>query len=312
MRQTLFALALLLAACTAPPEETVQIPTLAVLPTLTPSDTPTLTPVASPTQTATATPTPTRTPIPTSTPTLTLTVTPSTTITDTPTSTPTRLPTNTPPNAGLGVLALTALGATVRPSVAAPSPTFFITPPAGGTFTPLPGIPTPTQLVATPNCPTALPTALSNFLNTDPTFRSGLGCPVGTSISVGGAAQAFERGSMVYVAGTPGNIYTLTNDGRFRRFFDTWIDGVDPASGGAAPPPGLIEPIRGFGKVWRSNSDVSTGLGWAITSEQGGTLVVQYFDRGRALYLPERGETVILVDNPDGLSGTWRAFSGGF
>jgi hypothetical protein len=129
---------------------------------------------------------------------------------------------------------------------------------------------------------------------------------------VNGGAQVFEGGQMYFLATTPKYIYSLTVDGRFRRFVDTWVEGVDPNSGGEIPPSGLIEPIRGFGKVWRLNPDVRAALGWAVTGELGGIATLQAFERGRAIFLPDRGETIIMVDNPDGQSGSWRAFSGGF
>jgi hypothetical protein len=308
-------LLLALAACAdLPPDETLVLPTLAVLPSLTPSDTPTLTPTPSPTTRLTPTPSPTFTRTATFTPSPTLSVTPSATITDTPTATGTSLPTVTPPNAGLGALALTALAVTLPPTVPrtpAPSPTFFVTPPGGAV--PPGALPTFTALpLSSISCSSPPAATLSLLISGDTALINALGCPLNARIEVGGAAQAYERGVMLYVSGSPGLIYALSSDGRFRRFFDTWTPGLDPESGGEIPPPGLIEPIRGFGKVWRTNPDIRAALGWASSSEQGGTFAAQYFERGRALYLSVRGETYVLVDNPDGLSGTWRAFAGGF
>jgi hypothetical protein len=153
---------------------------------------------------------------------------------------------------------------------------------------------------------------LAQLIGADPVLASQLGCAVGIPQFVSGAAQVFQGGTMYYVAVSPAFIYSLTADSRFRRFADTWIEGVDPNSGGEIPPPGLIEPIRGFGKVWRLNPDVRAGLGWAVTGELGGVVTLQSFERGRAIFLPDRGETILMMDNPDGQSGVWRAFSGGF
>jgi hypothetical protein len=127
------------------------------------------------------------------------------------------------------------------------------------------------------------------------------------------AWQRFERGFMIYLQGSPSVIYVFSNDGRFRRFDDTFVSGVDPESGGESPPQGLLEPMRGFGKVWRSNADVRALLGWATHSESGDTASVQSFDRGRAIYLPGYGQTHFLFDDlslPGG--GTWRVVNGGF
>jgi hypothetical protein len=126
------------------------------------------------------------------------------------------------------------------------------------------------------------------------------------------AWQAFERGFMIYLQGSPSVIYVVSNDGRFRRFNDTFVSGVDPESGGETPPQGLLEPVRGFGKVWRSNMDVRTLLGWATQPESGDTATVQPFDRGRAVYLPGQGQSYFLIDDAAQPGGTWRVVSGSF
>ncbi len=113
-RVTLTVLMLVLAAC-GTGGDTEPLPTVAQLPTVTPSDTPTNTPVSTPTPTATATPTytdtptasathtptvtftPTNTPLPSATFTATLTMTASHTPTATATFTPTASPTPTDP-----------------------------------------------------------------------------------------------------------------------------------------------------------------------------------------------------------------------
>lgn len=309
----------LLASCTSPPE-TIVIPTVAVLPSLTPSHTPTRTPDATETPLLPSlSPTPSRTPTPTDTlsPSVTVTITPSLTITNTPTLTRTPTPLPTQPGS-LGAFAglqqnITILPPTLRSLVITPgpsptaSPTFFITPPGPApTFTPL----VPAQPPAA--CLAAAPPALGVLLSTDATLSAALGCPVGLTLPMASAAQVFERGIMYYLEGPPRSIYVLTIDGRFSRFDDTWIEGVDPVSAGEVPPLGLLEPIRGFGKVWRANPAVRSALGWAVTAETGGSATLQFFERGRAVYLAERGETVIFVDEAFGQSGTWRAYPGGF
>lgn len=321
MRRVIIFMLLLLAGCGAP--EMVVVPTLAVLPTLTETPfiapTRTATPLPeeegqSPTPSATPTAGNTSTPSASPTPTSTNTITPSLTITNTASPTATRRPTSTPPQAGLGVLALTALAATVLPVTQPPvAPTLLAQPtlPPGvvPTFTPLtpfaPGTPTLP-------CPVTAPPTIAQYLTSNPMVAGSLGCPVGLPQFVTGGAQVFQGGLMYFVSGTPNYIYSLTgSDGRFRRFVDSWREG-DPPGIAETPPPGLIQPIRGFGKVWRENSDVRAQLGWALTGELGGSIQVQAFERGRALYLQQRGETIILIDNPDGNSGTWRAFPGGF
>jgi hypothetical protein len=338
----MFLALLLMAACSTPPAPVV-VPTIAVLPTLPPSATATASPVPSNTTTPTATlsPTATETPPPSSTATLPPTETPSATATQAPsqTFTPSLTITNTiTPTAsntftptveldGLGMLALLMERATILPpemlynpetltAVAYAAETFIA---AGFASSPTPVLGTPAigaPILGTVGAPTAAITTTcvnpppGSLATADPNLTQSIGCPQGLFFNTTTAVQTFERGTMIYVQGI--GIYVLTSDGRFRRFDDTWVAGVDPETGGETPPLGLIEPKRGFGKVWRSNPDIRSALGWAVTDEQGATSDVQLFERGRAVFLPQRGESVIFTDDPGGLSGTWRALAASF
>jgi hypothetical protein len=243
------------------------------------------------------------------------------TITDTITPIPT--PTFTPSQEldSLGMLALLSERATVLP------PEMLYNPPtltavafaaqtliAGG-FAPTPVLGAPSggapPLATLPAGSVVCTTPPPATLNNDPTVVQSLGCPVGSITTLTTAIQNYEHGAMIYIQGTPGSIYALTTDGRFRRFDDTWTSS-EPETGGETPPLGLIEPKRGFGKVWRNNLDVRGALGWAVTEEAGASSSVQLFDRGRAVFLPQRSETYLLIDEPGGVTGSWRTLSGGF
>jgi hypothetical protein len=52
-------------------------------------------------------------------------------------------------------------------------------------------------------------------------------------------------------------------------FEDTWTDAEPESDPSIASPEGLVQPVRGFGKLWRSNSEVRDRLGWALDSEVG-------------------------------------------
>ena len=114
---------------------------------------------------------------------------------------------------------------------------------------------------------------------------------------------------MIWVSGP---IFVLFSDGRYRRFDDTFAAGIDPESGGEIPPAGLLEPVRGFGKVWRSNPDVRGGLGWALAAEAGGSAAMQRFERGWMIDLSQRSDVLIFTEDPGGASGTWQSLPGGF
>jgi hypothetical protein len=148
------------------------------------------------------------------------------------------------------------------------------------------------------------------IFQSDPNLPAALGCPLAPAASsVGDAYQPFQNGFMVWVSSLGAQpqsaIYAIYNNGTYQRFNDTWTEGVDPASGGASPPsPGLLEPVRGFGKVWRENPTVSGTLGWATSGESGGGAQVLMFERGEMINISQTGQTYILIT---GAPGTWTA-----
>lgn len=295
MNRLIYGLTLILfliAACDNTPQDIADLPTVAELPTLTPSST------LAPTGTATLPLTATETLTPTITPTETPTVTPSTTITDTPSPTPTNTPTETSVPQALNLLAQLAAQATVLPA------TFYPTIDMSGIIATLPP--------ATPLTTTCLSIASGGFnavYISDPTLNSQIGCPQATATTVTSASQQFEHGMMIWVSGP---IYALYGDGRYQKFDDTFVAGVDPESSFLSPPPGLLEPVRGFGKIWRNYPDVRTNLGWGTALEVGGQTTLQRFDRGWMFDITERGDVLILIEDATGITGTWRSAAGSF
>jgi hypothetical protein len=166
---------------------------------------------------------------------------------------------------------------------------------------------------ATTACSVVPPAIFGTIFTSDPSLAAQIGCPVGNpNTGQQDAHQPFERGAMLWLSGPPSSIYVLYNTGQFQRFDDTYNASTDPASGGETPPSGLLEPVRGFGKVWRSNPEVRSGLGWGVSAEAGGTATTQLFDRGMMISLPQLGQIFILTNAAGTSSGTWRAVSGNF
>ena len=279
---------------TGEPEAVAELPTVVVLPTLPPSATPTDTPVltAPPTATETATLAPTLTE--------TLTVTPSATITETPSPTVTNTPTTTPEPQAVSSLLELAMQATILP------PTFL---PQVVPTQAQPELIFPTQIVPV-TCTYPAPGGFNTILTGNPQISQQLGCPEGAPpqpLEVVGTAQEFEGGSMIWLQGP---IYVLYSDGTFRRYDDTFVEGVDPETIGENPPAGRSEPRRGFGKVWRENADVRQRLGWAFAEELGGPITYQRFDQGLMVAIDLRTQIITLAEDPSGISGTWRSFVG--
>lgn len=248
---------------------------------------------------------PSWTPTETPTKTLTPTVTPSATITDTPsptpsiTLTPTVTPTETIPGAPLLSLVEIASRITDLPPTYAMPPN-FIQP-----------LPTPITFGNQPtNCAIAASGGFATALSNDANLRSLLGCPTNAVFTVQAAAQNYERGSMFWLNEGSGLIYVLYGNGTFQRFPDTFVAGQDPDSGGEMPPAGLIEPVRGFGKVWRTMLGVRDGVGWGVTPEMGDTATIQEFANGRLIYLPTRGSILALTYSGSPNNGTWRVVLG--
>ena len=111
------------------------------------------------------------------------------------------------------------------------------------------------------------------------------------------AVESFEHGVMIYRADTKQD-YVLLASKTFKVYPDTW-DTSQPASGGLTPPPGKVEPRRGFGKLWRADPDIRQGLGWGLSAEVGMTASIS--GDGKA--------TTIRADSTYTLNadGTWSA-----
>ena len=246
------------------------------------------------------------------------TLTPSMTITNTitPAPTATTVPTGVP--GLLDEIVALALQATILPQeyidLSQISGGSSGTPGGGVSTLPLPGATLAGGVVTTPVVNTCAFTPAGGFgqiYMNNAELPAQLGCPVGAppvnSIRTG-AVQDFQFGFMMWVpaATGSGHVYAFYVNGTYKRFPDTFIDGTDPASGGETPPEAnLLEPVRGFGKVWRTNPDVRTALGWATAAERTASVTSLDFERGHMHYVDVRGSTLILIQTaPD--QGTWR------
>jgi hypothetical protein len=138
------------------------------------------------------------------------------------------------------------------------------------------------------------------------TYRDLLGCPVYASRELVGnkrlgglrevpiALERFERGLMLWFqplgfgSNLLGTIEVITFDANrqglvWQQFQDTWREGEEVGVEDR-PPPGLYAPTRGFGKLWSTNPDVRTRLGWATEAEHGETGRYRAFWKGFVVY----------------------------
>lgn len=189
---------------------------------------------------------------------------------------------------------------TAEPPIAEPLPTDTMAPsatPAPPTNTPIPPTSTPapptfTPLPPTPTVPPCPFAAQGLFASLWQTYRTWLGCPLYAQARViQDAEQAFQTAHMFWRADND-YVYVVFEQGglagTYQSFTDKWNEGDPDFSCPASPPPGLIQPKRGFGKVWCELGGASSPTGWALAEEVGrgpgnGDPAVQDFERGMIL-----------------------------
>jgi hypothetical protein len=111
------------------------------------------------------------------------------------------------------------------------------------------------------------------------------------------AVQSFERGIMLW-RGDTAEIVVLSNDNRWQAYTDRFVEGQAERDPTIVAPAGKLQPIRGFGKLWREQAGVRDQLGWAIGKEGGVTALVQSFEHGFLIRLG--GLVYALVEQGDG------------
>jgi hypothetical protein len=97
------------------------------------------------------------------------------------------------------------------------------------------------------------------------------GCPSGVALQMPMAYQPFENGMMFWLS-VNRQIWVLYGDGET----PAWAIGADEYEEGMpindptlVPPPNLLQPVRGFGLLWRNNPVIRERLGWATAIEEG-------------------------------------------
>lgn len=103
-------------------------------------------------------------------------------------------------------------------------------------------------------------------------------CPQEAALLSASAEQQFERGIMIWVEAED-RIYVLYDDTIYPDgwavFEDSWEEGDPVEDPSLVPPPGLFQPQRGFGLIWRDEPMIRDRLGWALSPEVGGETAVQ-------------------------------------
>ena len=96
------------------------------------------------------------------------------------------------------------------------------------------------------------------------------GCPGQPATLSPATEQSFERGHMIWLQSLA-TIYVYYVDGlqpAWDTFPDTWTPEEPESDPTIIPPEGFYQPLRGFGKVWRTQLGIRDRLGWALTSSE--------------------------------------------
>lgn len=137
------------------------------------------------------------------------------------------------------------------------------------------------QASAGRTCSVAIADWLGRKLDQDPTWRASLGCPTDMSRPIETVTQQFEHGLMLWRGDTL-QIYVLATNGKYSVHNDTW-DASQPQGAHLAPPANRVEPIRGFGKIWREQlGGPNAQIGWALNPEVLVKSQIQNFENGFA------------------------------
>ncbi len=177
-----------------------------------------------------------------------------------------------------------------------------------GGATPIPGgaiLPPAATLppgVALPACPIGPGAPFASATN-NPAVRARLGCPTGDAVSLFLVAQPFQNGVMIWR--DTREIFALSvaairsqsaQTDTFWKLPDSWDESLPANDPFLQPPEGTMQPVRGFGWVWRNNAPIRDTLGWALAGEQQYQAVWQNYERGWMMTGPD-GSVLALSPN---------------
>ena len=203
-----------------------------------------------------------------------------------PVSTPLSLPTTPPAAAAPPSTATPTTGPAASPT---PSPKAEATP---ATVTPTAQRPSPTPGPIYP-----VVRGFGLLLRGQPAIAASLGAALEAERPVEAMVQSFQKGLMLRRSDRK-EIYAVVEGWGWRSYPDSFE--------GAEPAPKQGEPARGFGRVWREQSDVRSALGSPTKPEAQMGIVVQQFERGQLIWTADRNIYVLFE------SGAWDRYADSF
>lgn len=138
------------------------------------------------------------------------------------------------------------------------------------TFTPVPAT---TEYATAQAAPSRTPTVVP--IPSPTPNMADLPAPIASEIFI--AEQEFERARLFWLepAERIQSIWVLYKDeeaslkGNWSIFEDTFEEGEMSSDPNIVPPEGFLQPIRGFGKLWRNDPELREEVGWALQREFG-------------------------------------------
>lgn len=188
--------------------------------------------------------------------------------------------------------------ATDTPTPPPPAPSD--TPPPASTLpptaTPEPASQPTSTLAPTETSAPACPAVTGPFAAIWQAEQERLGCATNAAHDSWMAQQHFEWGKMFWRKDTDGML-AVHNSGIWGSYQDIWHEG-DPeySCSDSAPEESPPTPLRGFGKIWCTYTEVRNGLGWATDGERGFDGTVQDFEQG-AILRTDTGDIYALFDD---------------
>jgi hypothetical protein len=131
-------------------------------------------------------------------------------------------------------------------------------------------------------------------------------CPGGDAQIGLAAEQQFEQGFMIWLESSD-SIYTFNWDGSWRIFEDKYSEDQPENDPSIVPPEGFLQPVRGFGKVWREYPEIRDEFGWALGRELGFESALQT----QEVDAPDLTVVFMRAFNGQVLALTSRALDGG-
>jgi hypothetical protein len=153
----------------------------------------------------------------------------------------------------------------------------------------------PTGPTLTPLPPATLPPQgdFATWWAEDAALQQSLGLArIERPVSLQVVSQPFEQGLMVWRSDDR-RIYALFADGTWASYPDSFREGELERDPNIYTPGELLQPVRGFGRLWRSDNALQERIGWATREEEPSLASVQFFDSGAILRVGTRAYALI-------------------